>query len=889
MKRKIFSVLFALVLVASFSLVTAVPAAAGAPTVTLTTPAGGIDSLTGVPTGSGTEAGVHSIVITDATASTLTGTDAEHDTTADTMANALVGTEVLTLTIGGTEITTAALASATAGTTLLTDVAADIQAKINAATTSPDVDITVTVAGTTPGKYFVITVNLAGVSNSITTQVTGTGATPTGLAGQDPSAGTDAKAVDTFTAAIGSNGLWVADPNYGNTANTMAIAHSPAAGTASTLGGLEALVEAADAFIQGVTLDASAGLSAGTAEVTVSAGTAGYLAVTGTGTMTAGTTNELTVSAYDDADNQATSYTGGKVLTFSGPSQAPDGTDPTVEGTVIGQATAINFTTGVSDVNAATLVAYKAEVTTVDVSDGTIDSTADPAYDLDLTVNPASIHHFALVTENAGTEVAGVAFDVTLTAQDDWDNTATGYTGGAVSVTFTTTATSAPDTTSPTIPSPQTLDFSVTPGIATATGFILVDAGETPTIAASDGTYSGTTAAITVNPAAFAEYTVVPAVVDPYTAGTPFAVTITAVDEFQNLSPSGIDDTTLNTYTFTFSGPGDAPDGTAPTYPTTPAFTGGAWTDNVTLVKAESVALTVTDNQSPSMTGTSATITVNPGDAVSLGVTGIADPITKGTPSNVTITAYDTYENTATGYLGTVHFTSTDTAATLPGDYEFQAGDNGVHIFAGGVTFQTVGQHSVTATDTTDATITGTQSGIGVYDKLISLNPDGWTLISTDDYIISSGNTTSVWEATVTLVYKHTGTGYLSATFADLEPVEALYVKITGSGENAAGLNYSTAGAPGASIKDLVAGWNLVSSATTTGADIVLSPLRYVQIGEQEGTGLATLVSQGSYNMNTADWYIDATTWGNLAAKVMSPFDGYWVYMNAGKSFGVIP
>jgi hypothetical protein len=182
----------------------------------------------------------------------------------------------------------------------------------------------------------------------------------------------------------------------------------------------------------------------------------------------------------------------------------------------------------------------------------------------------------------------------------------------------------------------------------------------------------------------------------------------------------------------------------------------------------------------------------------------------------------------------------------------------------------------------TAAAITVDSGLFNIYDRILTLHTNGWTLISTDNYTNSS---TSAFEG-VTLAYKYGATGFLSATIADLAPVEAIYVKTTGAG--LVGLSYSTA-APGASTKDLVAGWNLVSSATATDAGIVLSPLRYVTIGTVQGVGLATLVSQGSYNLNTGDWYIDATTWTNLTGNTMSPFDGYWVYMNAAKSFGVIP
>ena len=46
-----------------------------------------------------------------------------------------------------------------------------------------------------------------------------------------------------------------------------------------------------------------------------------------------------------------------------------------------------------------------------------------------------------------------------------------------------------------------------------------------------------------------------------------------------------------------------------------------------------------------------------------------------GTPFSVTVTALDQYGNVATGYTGTVHFTSSDGQAVLPANYTFTAGD----------------------------------------------------------------------------------------------------------------------------------------------------------------------------------------------------------------------
>lgn len=66
-----------------------------------------------------------------------------------------------------------------------------------------------------------------------------------------------------------------------------------------------------------------------------------------------------------------------------------------------------------------------------------------------------------------------------------------------------------------------------------------------------------------------------------------------------------------------------------------------------------------------------------------------------------TIKAVDANGTVVTSYTGTVHFTSTDTAATLPGDYTFTAFDQGETSFTNGITFNTVGSQTFSVADTT--------------------------------------------------------------------------------------------------------------------------------------------------------------------------------------------
>src|SRR5438105_1167235 len=80
-----------------------------------------------------------------------------------------------------------------------------------------------------------------------------------------------------------------------------------------------------------------------------------------------------------------------------------------------------------------------------------------------------------------------------------------------------------------------------------------------------------------------------------------------------------------------------------------------------------------------------------------------------GLPFSITVTAQDSGNSTVPGYAGTVHFTSSDAGATLPPNYTFTAGDNGVHTF-NGVSLASLGAVTITATDTVTASITGSAS-----------------------------------------------------------------------------------------------------------------------------------------------------------------------------------
>jgi filamentous hemagglutinin family protein len=151
-------------------------------------------------------------------------------------------------------------------------------------------------------------------------------------------------------------------------------------------------------------------------------GPAAYLKITAASSiLTAGNSLELTITAYDANGNIAAGYTGTKSLTFSGLANAPNGTAPQAEGINIGTATNVNFTNGISDAGVATLIAYKAESATVDVTDGAVNSTGGNG--LALTVSHGAANDLNFVQQPTNTLVnTTITPSVTVEVRDAWNN-----------------------------------------------------------------------------------------------------------------------------------------------------------------------------------------------------------------------------------------------------------------------------------------------------------------------------------------------------------------------------------------------------------------------------------------------------------------------------------
>src|SRR5439155_593876 len=190
----------------------------------------------------------------------------------------------------------------------------------------------------------------------------------------------------------------------------------------------------------------------------------------------------------------------------------------------------------------------------------------------------------------------------------------------------------------------------------------------------------------------------------PSIAGASHTFTVTAKDAYSNTA-------TGYTGTVTFS----SSDSQA-VLPANYTFVGGDngvhTTFSATLKTVGAQSITATDTVTSTITGTQSSITVSPASASTLTVAGFSSSVTAGNASTFTVTAKDSFGNTATGYTGTVAFTTSSTNKSLPANYTFVGGDAGVHTLT--ATLNTVGTQSITATDTVTGTITGTQGSITV-------------------------------------------------------------------------------------------------------------------------------------------------------------------------------
>ena len=321
---------------------------------------------------------------------------------------------------------------------------------------------------------------------------------------------------------------------------------------------------------------------------------------------------------------------------------------------------------------------------------------------------------------NSGTvtaQTAGTAFNLTaLSATDQFFNTSTEYTG-AHTISFSGPGGSG--TWAPT----YTTAVSFTSGLATTVLATRLYKAATTTITASDGTITGpASSSLTVNPSAINKLQLlVPGeTADPAsttgktgtpstrTAGSPFNVTVNAVDSYWNVVSS------TDTVRITSS------DANA-VLPANAALVAGTKTFSVTLQTAGNWTITATDQTNGGITAnTSPSIPVTAGPFAKLqlllpgetaapgtvsGKTGTPTAQTVGTPLSVTVNAVDAYWNLVSSATDMVAITSTDGNAVLPANVALVGGTQTVSM-----RFKTAGSWTVTATDVSNGGMTANTS-----------------------------------------------------------------------------------------------------------------------------------------------------------------------------------
>ena len=173
-------------------------------------------------------------------------------------------------------------------------------------------------------------------------------------------------------------------------------------------------------------------------------------------------------------------------------------------------------------------------------------------------------------------------------------------------------------------------------------------------------------------------------------AGVPHTVTVTAKDAANN---------TVTNYSGTVK---ITSSDSKAVLPVNGVLTNGVGTFSVTLETTGSQSVTATDTVIARLLALRAALRL-----ILLVLTtfdiSVPGTVTAGsTFGSITVTAYDAYNDVKTDYVGSIYFTSSDSAATLPynssSKYLFVSSDDGVHTFSG-FTLQTAPSQTITVTD----------------------------------------------------------------------------------------------------------------------------------------------------------------------------------------------
>jgi autotransporter-associated beta strand protein len=447
------------------------------------------------------------------------------------------------------------------------------------------------------------------------------------------------------------------------------------------------------------------------------AGAVGFMVTTPAST-TSGSALPMTVTAADAAGNPVTGFLGTVFVTTN---------DPAVKSTF-----AYTFTTADAGAHA-----FTGSVQLVTLGDQTV-TVASPlmtSATRTVTVTPA-VNHFAIAAPTATT--AGDTFNVTVSAIDQLGGVGTGYTS---TVHFSSSDVQAG------LPADYTFT-GTDAGVHTFTATLKTAGSKFLSATELGGTITGV-ASVSVNPIAAASLALAGG---SGSIGIARLITIVARDIYGNV------DTACNGVVHVTSSDLLA------VLPADTTLVKGVATVDITLMTVGTQTITATDVSSP-LTGTMSS-DATPPVASSFDVAGY--PATKaGVVHDFTVTVRDTIGQIATGYTGTVYFSSTDVQSGLPSSYTFTTADTGVHTF--NATFRSAGIQSLNVRDFTGALV-GSEMGISVS----SAEFVGYRLsiqIATDShghYLMTAGDliplTVKAMDVFGNAVNDYTGTAHFSST-----------------------------------------------------------------------------------------------------------------------------
>lgn len=384
----------------------------------------------------------------------------------------------------------------------------------------------------------------------------------------------------------------------------------------------------------------------------------------GTPTPLSTTSSSLSITITAPTLTFPSSLPSGTVGTAYSASAAATGALGTTTYTLNGALPASGHLVFNTSTGAITGTPYAADAGTYTFTVSVMDQYGDTATSgtLSLKVNPAPAITFGPAP--TATATAGTPYSSTLSASGGASALNYSITSGALPTGLTLTASTGVIAGTPT-------------GNATTYNFTAQAAdsyGDTPATQA----YS-----ITLNPGSGTHFAVALTSSTTITAGGTVSFTVTALDAYGNTATAY-----AGTVKFTST---DA----QAVLPANSSLASGTGSFVATLKTAGSQTITATDTSAAATTGTSGSVTVNPGAYTQLVVTAPAT-VTPGAVFNFTATAEDAYGNTETTNTDSLNFTSSDNAAVLPGVKNLA---NGTGSFQ--ATLNTVGTQTIKATDTT--------------------------------------------------------------------------------------------------------------------------------------------------------------------------------------------